>query len=32
MHKARDVRIENVPDAAIREPTNAALRITCACI
>jgi threonine dehydrogenase-like Zn-dependent dehydrogenase len=32
MHQARDVRIENVPDAAIREPTDAGLRITRACI
>jgi threonine dehydrogenase-like Zn-dependent dehydrogenase len=32
MHQARDVRIENVPDAAIREPTDAILRITRACI
>jgi threonine dehydrogenase-like Zn-dependent dehydrogenase len=32
MHRARDVRIENVPDAAIREPTDAVLRITRACI
>jgi threonine dehydrogenase-like Zn-dependent dehydrogenase len=28
MHQARDLRIENVPDAAIREPTDAVLRIT----
>jgi hypothetical protein len=28
MHQARDVRIENVPDAAIREPTDAVIRIT----
>jgi threonine dehydrogenase-like Zn-dependent dehydrogenase len=32
MHKARDVRIENVPDAAIVEPTDAVIRITRACI
>jgi len=32
MHKARDVRIENVPDAKIREPTDAVIRITRACI
>jgi threonine dehydrogenase-like Zn-dependent dehydrogenase len=32
MHQARDVRIENVPDAAIREPTDAVIRITRACI
>lgn len=32
MHKARDVSIENVPDAAIVEPTDAVIRITRACI
>src|SRR3954447_6812949 len=32
MHKAHDVRIENVPDAAIKEPTDAVIRITRACI
>jgi threonine dehydrogenase-like Zn-dependent dehydrogenase len=32
MHKARDVRIENVPDAAIQQPTDAVIRITRACI
>jgi threonine dehydrogenase-like Zn-dependent dehydrogenase len=32
MHKARDVRIENVPDAAIQKPTDAVIRITRACI
>ena len=32
MHKAHDVRIENVPDAAIRYPTDAVIRITRACI
>jgi threonine dehydrogenase-like Zn-dependent dehydrogenase len=32
MHKAHDVRIENVPDAAIRNPTDALIRITRACI
>jgi threonine dehydrogenase-like Zn-dependent dehydrogenase len=32
MHKAHDVRIENVPDAAIRQPTDAVIRITRACI
>ena len=32
MHKAGDVRIENVPDAAIREPTDALIRVTRACI
>jgi threonine dehydrogenase-like Zn-dependent dehydrogenase len=32
MHKAHDVRIENVPDAAIKEPTDALIRVTRACI
>lgn len=32
MHKAQDVRIENVPDAAIKEPTDALIRVTRACI
>ena len=32
MHKAHDVRIENVPDAAIQEPTDALIRVTRACI
>jgi threonine dehydrogenase-like Zn-dependent dehydrogenase len=32
MHKAHDVTIENVPDAAIQEPTDAVIRITRACI
>src|SRR6266550_7278787 len=32
MHKAHDVRIENVPDAAINDPTDALIRITRACI
>ena len=32
MHQARDVRIENVPDAAIQKPTDAVIRITRACI
>jgi threonine dehydrogenase-like Zn-dependent dehydrogenase len=32
MHKAHDVTIENVPDAAIKEPTDAVIRITRACI
>jgi len=32
MHKAHDVTIENVPDAAIIEPTDAVIRITRACI
>lgn len=32
MHKARDVRIQHVPDAAIRNPTDAVIRISLACI
>src|SRR3954462_7359224 len=32
MHKAHDVRIGNVPDAAIQKPTDALIRITRACI
>ncbi len=32
MHKAGDVRIENVPDATIVKPTDAVIRITRACI
>lgn len=32
MHKAGDVRIENVPDATIQQPTDAIIRITRACI
>ncbi len=32
MHAAGDVRIENVPDATIVEPTDAVLRVTRACI
>jgi hypothetical protein len=32
MHKAHDVTIENVPDAAIIEPTDAIIRVTRACI
>src|SRR3954452_5627798 len=32
MHKAHEVRIENVPDAAIQQPTDALIRITRACI
>jgi threonine dehydrogenase-like Zn-dependent dehydrogenase len=32
MHKAGDVRIENVPDAAIKSPTDAIIRVTRACI
>ena len=32
MHKAGDVRIENVADAAIKAPTDAIIRVTRACI
>lgn len=32
MHKARGVTVENVPDAAIQDPTDAVIRITRACI
>lgn len=32
MHAAGDVRIENVPDAAIAEPTDAVIRVVRACI
>jgi len=32
MYAAGDVRIENVPDAAIQEPTDAVVRVTRACI
>jgi threonine dehydrogenase-like Zn-dependent dehydrogenase len=32
MYKTHDVRIENLPDAAIVEPTDAVIRITRACI
>ena len=32
MHRAGDVRIEDVPDAAIVEPTDAVIRITRSCI
>jgi threonine dehydrogenase-like Zn-dependent dehydrogenase len=32
MYKAGDVRVENVPDAAINEPTDALVRVTRACI
>jgi threonine dehydrogenase-like Zn-dependent dehydrogenase len=31
-HGPRDVRVEDVPDAAIREPTDALVRVTHACI
>jgi threonine dehydrogenase-like Zn-dependent dehydrogenase len=32
MYRAGDVRVENVPDATIKQPTDALLRITRACI
>jgi threonine dehydrogenase-like Zn-dependent dehydrogenase len=32
MYAAGDVRIENIPDAGIREPTDALVRVTRACI
>jgi threonine dehydrogenase-like Zn-dependent dehydrogenase len=32
MHKAHDVRVENVPDAAIKEPADVVIRVTRACI
>ena len=32
MHRAGDVRIENVPDSQIKEPTDAIVRVTRACI
>ena len=32
MHGAGDVRIETVPDAGLIEPTDALIRVTCACI
>jgi len=32
MHKAHDVRVETVPDATIRQPTDAVIRIARACI
>jgi threonine dehydrogenase-like Zn-dependent dehydrogenase len=32
MYGAEDVRIENVPDAAIVDPTDAVVRVTRACI
>ncbi len=32
MFSAGDVRIENVPDPVIRQPTDAIVRVTCACI
>lgn len=32
MHRAGDVRVENVPDAAVQAPTDAVIRISRACI
>ncbi len=32
MHDTHDVRVENVPDAAIKKPTDALIRVTRACI
>ena len=32
MYGAGDVRIENVPDSRIQEPTDAIVRVTSACI
>src|SRR5881392_3950286 len=32
MYRAGDVRIENVPDAKVSEPTDAVMRVTRACI
>src|SRR5688500_12234007 len=32
MHGAGDVRVETVPDAGLREPTDALIRVTRACI
>jgi threonine dehydrogenase-like Zn-dependent dehydrogenase len=32
MHEAGDVRVEDVPDAALRQPTDAVIRIVRACI
>jgi len=32
MYRAGDVRVENVPDATIVNPTDALVRVTCACI
>ena len=32
MHKAHDVTIETVPDAALQQPTDAIIRVTRACI
>ena len=32
LHGARDLRVEEVPDAEILEPTDAVIRVFCACI
>jgi threonine dehydrogenase-like Zn-dependent dehydrogenase len=32
MYGAGDVRVENVPDAALREPTDAVVRVLRSCI
>src|SRR3954454_13430216 len=32
MYRAGDVRVENVPDATIKQPTDALVRITAGCI
>jgi len=32
MHAAGDVRIENIPDVSLREPTDTLIRVTHACI
>ena len=31
LHGARDLRVEEVPDAKILEPTDAVMRVFCAC-
>ena len=32
LHGARDLRVEEVPDAKILEPTDAVIRVFCPCI
>jgi len=32
MYGAGDVRVENVPDAAIKEPTDAVVRVVLSCV
>ncbi len=32
MYAAGDVRVENIPDASLREPTDALIRVTRACV